>query len=83
MAAGMGTASGFFPASSQSISRSVDIPGPLSLLRDPDLVTVYSGLESVFPLSRSGQHWRARSIDVEAFPIASELPIRLTAPKTL
>jgi alpha-galactosidase len=80
-AAGMGTASGLFPASSHSISRSVDIPGPLSLLRDPDLVTVYSGLESVFPLLRSGQHWRARSIDVEAFPIESELPIRLTAPQ--
>src|SRR5271170_3636120 len=53
----------------------------LNLLRVPDRVTAYSGLDDSFPLSRAAQRWTGRSVEVETSPLNDELPIRVSAPK--
>ena len=53
----------------------------LDILRVPDLITAYSGLEHAVSLSRSAQRWTGQSVEVEAAPVNDELPIRISAPK--
>lgn len=44
------------------------------------MVVAHAGLEAAFPLLRTGQHWQARSCDVEISPSESELPVRIVSP---
>jgi alpha-galactosidase len=53
----------------------------LNLLRAPDRITAYCGLEDLFPLSRNGEHWTGRSVEVTTAPANDELAIRVSAPK--
>ncbi len=39
------------------------------------------GLEDSFPLSRNGEHWTGRSVEVTTAPANDELAIRVSAPK--
>ena len=52
----------------------------LDLLRPPDHVAAYAGLENRIPLTRSGFRWQARGVEVEALPEEARVPIRLSAP---
>ena len=52
----------------------------LNLLRPPDRITGYCGLEDPFPLNRTFQRWTGRSVQVEAAPGVAELPILVSAP---
>jgi alpha-galactosidase len=79
--AGLGTASGVITTSAHGETPSTRAHSHVDLRRDPDSVTAYSRPEIVWPLSRSGQHWRARSIDVEVSPLANELPMHVSAPE--
>jgi alpha-galactosidase len=52
----------------------------LNLLRAPDRITAYSGLENSFPLVKTGPRWSGRSVVVDAEPGNDELPIRISSP---
>jgi alpha-galactosidase len=58
----------------------------LDILRLPDLLIAYSGLETRMPLSRSGDHWGSRDIQVQTAvtpgTASTELPIHLSSPHT-
>src|ERR1700722_18786350 len=62
------------------------VPGSssyLDILRPPDLLIAYSGLETRVPLARSGDHWGGRDIQVQttvAPGAPAELPIHLSSP---
>ena len=62
-------------------ARPADTTGS-EILRQPDTVTAYSGLDSSLPLSRQGNAWTRGGVLVELEPDASgnELSIRLTSP---
>jgi alpha-galactosidase len=53
----------------------------VELLRVPDRITAYCGLEDSFPLSRAGERWTGRSVAVTTAPVKDELAIGLAAPK--
>jgi len=52
----------------------------LELLRPPDRVTAYAGLERRTDLSRSGSRWQSSGIEVETSASASRVTVRLSAP---
>jgi alpha-galactosidase len=52
----------------------------LELLRSPDSVTAYAGLENPVNLARSGSQWQASGVEVEAAPDAAKMTIRVSAP---
>ncbi|MGA3227572.1 MAG: twin-arginine translocation signal domain-containing protein, partial [Acidobacteriaceae bacterium] len=57
----------------------------LEILRPPDLLIAYSGLDTRMPLARSGDHWGSHDIEVQTTvtPGASvELPLHLRSPHT-
>jgi alpha-galactosidase len=53
----------------------------LNVIRSPNRITAYSGLEDSFALSRDGERWTGRSVAVNAALANDELAIFLTAPK--
>jgi alpha-galactosidase len=53
----------------------------LDLLRGPDQVTAFSGLENPFALSRSGIRWTRNSVEVQAGSRGKDLPILVSAPQ--
>ena len=53
----------------------------LDLLRVPDRITAYCGLEDSFSLVRSGERWTGRSVELTTSPTHDELAIGLSAPK--
>jgi alpha-galactosidase len=53
----------------------------LNVLRPPDRVAAYCGPGDGFALSRAGERWTGRSVQLETSPAAEELPIRLSAPR--
>jgi alpha-galactosidase len=79
--ASLGAASGVLTASAQSERGTSHASAFINLLREPDMVTAFTGIETAIPLTRAAQHWKAHSIDVEISPIGAELPIHLSAPQ--
>ena len=53
----------------------------LDLLRVPDRITAYCGLEDSFSLVRSGERWTGRSVVLTTSPSSDELAVSLSAPK--
>jgi alpha-galactosidase len=54
------------------------------ILRQPDAVTAYGGLDSPFPLSRQNHAWSRSGIlvELESGPSGNEQSVRLTSPAT-
>src|SRR5215471_15809874 len=52
----------------------------LQLLRPPDRVTAYAGLERGMDLAKSGPRWQASAIDVDTSASASRVTVRVSAP---
>jgi alpha-galactosidase len=50
------------------------------LLRPPDHIAAYAGLENRSALTQSGSRWQARGIEVEAAPGTARMPIHVSAP---
>jgi alpha-galactosidase len=79
------------PQKTRAVSSGPVHPAPgsssyLDILRPPDLLIAYSGLETRMPLARSGDHWGTRDIEVQTTVTpgiaAVELPIHLSSPHT-
>jgi alpha-galactosidase len=81
VAAGAGMAALPLTAPAQEKTQPARASAYLDLLRPPDRVTAYSGLDDPFPLGRSELSWTGRSVEVEAVPLNGELPIFVSAPK--
>ena len=52
----------------------------LDVLRQPDAVFAYSGLDHASSLVRTGSHWRGNSVEVETAEKQNELPIQVACP---
>ncbi len=50
------------------------------LLRLPDRVVVFAGLDQRIDVAKSGSRWQARGVEVETIPAAAKLAIRVSAP---
>src|SRR5271170_1113248 len=80
-------AAGAGAASLPLIGSAQDRPGivrgsfSLDLLRPPESITAYSGLEDRFSLSHSAQRWTGRSVEVEISPLNDELPLSVSTAK--
>jgi alpha-galactosidase len=53
----------------------------VDLLRVPDRITAYCGLDDSFALSGGGEHWTGRSVELTTTPANGEVGIRLLSPK--
>jgi len=53
----------------------------LNLLRPPDRVAAYCGLQDGFALTLAGERWSGRGVVAETSPATAELRIRVTAPQ--
>ena len=71
------------PLSSQS-APSQSSPGhasaQLDILRVPDRVIAFAGLDHTLPLSRSGNHWQTNGLEVEFEPDGKQTAIAITSP---
>jgi alpha-galactosidase len=54
----------------------------VELLRTPDSVTAFSGIDNRLPLERNGGNFAARGVDVSLHAQATELRVSVTAPTT-
>ncbi|MGA9060305.1 MAG: hypothetical protein WB341_01440 [Terracidiphilus sp.] len=54
----------------------------LDLLRSPDKVVAYAGLNASFPLQQNGAEWTARDVFVEMDASANEMDIYIASPIT-
>ncbi len=81
-AAGAGAVA--LPLRAGAESRSVATGRPsayVDLLRVPDRITAYCGLEDSFSLSHTGERWTGRSVSATTTTASDELAVGLTAPK--
>jgi alpha-galactosidase len=53
----------------------------MEILRAPDRITAYCGLEDSFSLNRGGERWTGRGVELTTSPGNDELAISLSAPK--
>jgi alpha-galactosidase len=53
----------------------------LELLRPPDRITAYCGLEDSFLLNQAGERWTGRSVALATTPAKDELAVQVSAPK--
>jgi alpha-galactosidase len=76
-----GAAASSVHSQSASLGRSTERASPLlDILRVPDKVTVFSGLDHPVALTRSANAWQGNDAQVEFAPEAAQMAIAITSP---
>jgi alpha-galactosidase len=75
------------PRSAQASSKETRASSYFDILRSPDSVTAFSGLESSMPMNAQAGTWEYKDIQITTAvtktAAETELPLRLTSPKSL
>jgi alpha-galactosidase len=78
---GGAAASGLFSVTGRAPALAAVKPSTyFELVRLPDRVTAFAGLEHRVELARSGSRWTASGVEVETTVEAARMPVRLSAP---